>query len=231
MYTPRGQVINQIIAVILICIFATLLTINVGSATMIIVVASATIGFFFWRKTNLRQSITPVTTAIIFLLTTAGLHSHMIEEHRCLFGPAMSRLFSIAFPDDRFLLVFVFVLPIIYYLTAAGLLLRIPLAGFVAWFIFIGPGVAEFTHFIFPLIPPALEPYNVAPITATINGIQIAGMENHYHAVTGTYYFPGMYTAVLPMIPGMCGIWWLIRNRKKADPEGVSVADLPLAVS
>jgi hypothetical protein len=24
--------------------------------------------------------------------------------------------------------------------------------------------------------------------------------------VTGRYYFPGMYTAILPMIPGICGI-------------------------
>lgn len=217
MYSPRGQFINQVIAIILVFIFATALAVNVGIPTMIIVVSSATIGFFCWRVTNLRQSITPVKTAIIFLTTTAALHTHMIEEHRCLFGPAMSRLFNFAFPDERFLMVFVFILPIIYYLTAIGLLMRIPLAGFVAWFIFIGPGTAEFTHFIFPLIQPALEPLNIEPITATVNGIQISGMENHYYAVTGKYYFPGMYTAILPMIPGIYSIWWLFKNRKTQD--------------
>ena len=50
-------------------------------------------------------------------------------------------------------------------LTALGLYWRIPLAGFVACFIFIGPGVAEFTHFIFPLIKPAILPDDPQPIT------------------------------------------------------------------
>jgi hypothetical protein len=56
-------------------------------------------------------------------------------------------------------------------------------------FIFIGPGIAEFTHFVFPLITPALTG-NAAPITAVINGVRIDGMANHHVAVTGKYYFP-----------------------------------------
>src|SRR5919108_1415958 len=126
----------------------------------------------------------------------------------------MSRLFEIAFPDASFLKIFVFILPVVYYLTAIGLLLRVPLAAFVAWFIFIGPGIAEFTHFIFPLIRPALEPTNPAAISATINGVPITGMENHYLGVTGTYYFPGLYTAVIPMIPGIYSVWWIFKNRQ-----------------
>jgi hypothetical protein len=137
----------------------------------------------------------------------------MYEEHSALFGPAMSRLFGIAFPDERFMQIFVFALPTLYYLTAIGLLLRVPLAGFVAWFIFIGPGIAEFTHFIFPLITPVLEPANPAPIDAVINGVSIEGMANHHLAVTARYYFPGMYTAILPMILGICAVWWMFRNR------------------
>jgi hypothetical protein len=89
----------------------------------------------------------------------------------------------------------------------------VPLAGFVAWFIFIGPGIAEFTHFIFPLVTPALEPANPAPIDAVINGVRIDGMANHHVAGHGKYYFPGMYTAILPMIPGICAVWWMFRNR------------------
>jgi hypothetical protein len=141
----------------------------------------------------------------------------MYEEYTRRFGPAMSRLFNISFTDAGFLRIFVFILPVVYYLTAIGLLLRIPLAGFVAWFIFIGPGVAELTHFIFPLIRPALEPTNPAAITATINGVSIPEMENHWLTVTGRYYFPGMYTAVLPMIPGIYGIRWLFKNRNRSD--------------
>lgn len=213
MYSPRAQVINQLLALVLIVAFVIVLTITVGLPFTIIVGGSAIIGFFCWRATNLRQAITPTTTAVLFLLTTAALHTHMYEEHSGLFGPAMSRLFGIAVPDERFLAVFVFALPVVYYLTAAGLLLRVPLAGFVAWFIFIGPGIAEFTHFIFPLITPALDPTNAATISATVKGVLVEGMENHHFALTGRYYFPGLYTAVLPMIPGICSVWWLFRNR------------------
>lgn len=215
MYTPTGQLINQVTAVVLMVVFVTALTINVGWATMVIVAGSALIGIFCWRAINLRQAITPVRTAVFFLLTVAMLHVHMYEEYKSLFGPAMSRLFNMAFPEERFLAVFVFALPVIYLLTAAGLLLRVPLAAFVAWFIFIGPGTAEFTHFIFPLIPPAIEPASAEVVSAVVNGVQVDGMPNHYYWVTGEYYFPGMYTAVLPMIPGIASIWWLFKNRKK----------------
>lgn len=214
LYAPRAQLINQVVALALIAFFVAALKINVGVPPTIIVVGSAIVGFLCWRMTNLRRAINPMKTTVVFLLTTAALHVHMLEEHACLFGPAMSRLFGIAFPDDRFLMFFVFVLPTIYYLTAIGLLLRIRLAAFIAWFIFIGPGIAEFTHFIFPLIPPALEPANPAPITAVINGVRIDTMPNHHMAVTGRYYFPGLYTAVLPMIPGVYSVWWLMKNRK-----------------
>jgi hypothetical protein len=217
LYEPRAQAIQQVAALVIMTVFTTVLTINVGAPVAVIVGASMLVGFFCWRATNLRRPIEPRRTAILFLLTAAALHVHMIEEHVMLFGPAMSRLFGIACPDSRFLLIFVFVLPVVYYVTAVGLLLRVPMAAFVAWFIFIGPGVAELTHFIFPLLKPSLEPSNLAPISATIHGVRIDGMENHWMTVTGRYYFPGLYTAALPMIPGIYSILWLFRNRRRAD--------------
>jgi hypothetical protein len=202
---------------VILAVFATVLTVNVGAPVAVIVAASMLVGFFCWRATNLRRPIEPQKTAVLFLLTAAALHVHMIEEHVKLFGPAMSRLFGIAFPDRRFLLIFVFVLPIVYYVTAVGVLKSVPMAAFVAWFIFIGPGVAELTHFVFPLMRPALEPQNLAPISATIHGIRVDGMENHWMRATGRYYFPGLYTAVLPMIPGITAIAFLFRNRRRGE--------------
>src|SRR5699024_3817858 len=87
-----------------------------------------------------------------------------------------------------------------------------PLAGFIAWFIFIGPGVAEFTHFIFPLLQPAIEPSNVHSITQSIDGSVIANMHNYYFKTTWHYYFAGMYTAILPMIPGLYSIYKLTKE-------------------
>jgi hypothetical protein len=215
MYSPRAQMVNQGVAMA-VTVFFILVLANVGLQLAVIVGGSAIIGFFCWRMTNLRRAINPVKTAIVFLLTTAALHVHMYEEYVFLFGPAMSRLFNMSLSDPRFLQIFVFTLPTVYYLTAIGLLLRIPLAAFVAWFIFIGPGIAEFTHFIFPLLTPALEPANPSAITAVINGVSVERMPNHHVPVTGKYYFPGMYTAVLPMIPGIYSVWWLLKNRHAA---------------
>jgi hypothetical protein len=36
-------------------------------------------------------------------------------------------------------------------------------------------------------------------------------LPNFWVHVTGRYYFPGMYTAILPMIPGIYGLVTLIR--------------------
>jgi hypothetical protein len=49
-----------------------------------------------------------------------------------------------------------------------------------------------------------------------VNGVQIDGMANHHLSVTAKYYFPGLYTAVLPMIPGICAVWWMFHNRRAA---------------
>jgi hypothetical protein len=99
-------------------------------------------------------------------------------------------------------------------LTTLGLFYRIPLTGFIAWFIFIGPGVAEFTHFIFPIIQPRIEPTNINSITQIINGSEITNMPNYYYKTTGHYYFAGMWTAALPMIPVIYAIYRLTKEYK-----------------
>jgi uncharacterized membrane protein YjjB (DUF3815 family) len=38
-------------------------------------------------------------------------------------------------------------------------------------------------------------------------------MPNYYLKTTGVYYFPGLYTAILPMIPGI----WAIRRVLRAS--------------
>jgi hypothetical protein len=111
MYSRRAQVANQVVAVALIALFVAALKINVGVPPTIIVGGSALVGFFCWRATNLRRAVTPPATTVLFLLTTAALHVHMYEEQFGALRPAMSRLFGIAFPDERFMQIFVFALP------------------------------------------------------------------------------------------------------------------------
>jgi predicted NBD/HSP70 family sugar kinase len=189
---------------------------NIGVPPVVIVGGSSVIGFVMWTRTYLRKPLDPRVTLPPFLLTVAALELHMGEEYLAGFGPAMSRLFDISWTEPGFLMIFAFVGPAIYALTALGLFYRVPVAGFVAWFIFIGPGVAEFTHFIFPLIKPALQADLQIPISQVVsNGNFVANMQNYWLHTTGTYYFPGMYTAVLPMIPG---IWAIVRIVRASRP-------------
>ncbi len=189
----------------------------IGLPPVVIVGGSSLGGFALWVRSYLRK---PLDARIIlppFLLTVAALEVHMAEEYLGGFGPAMSRLFDISWTEQGFLMVFAFIGPALYTLTALGLYYRVPLAGFIACFIFIGPGVAEFTHFIFPLIEPAVQAQVAEPLSQAVsNGNFVAQMQNYWLGTTGQYYFPGLYTAVLPMIPGIWAIVRLVRASRSA---------------
>jgi hypothetical protein len=179
----------------------------IGWPPVIIVGGSGTAAFVLWSLTYLRRPLPPEIVLPPFLLTVAALEAHMIEEYLTGFGPAMSRLFNISWSQSSFLMIFTFIGPILYTLTALGLFRRVPLAGFLMCFIFIGPGVAEFVHFVFPVLQPDVLPNVSAPVQAVVGrGQLMQNLPNFWVHVTGRYYFPGMYTAVLPMIPGIYGI-------------------------
>ena len=211
---PRTRVWSSVVAVLFLVVAMWAAYTEIGSPPVVIVGGSGLVAFVIWQRSYLRRPVDPSVILPLFLLTVAALDVHMAEEYLARFGPAMSRLFDISWTERSFLLIFAFVGPCLYALTAIGLYYRIPLAGFLAWFIFIGPGVAEFTHFIFPLLKPALDPTLPAAITATVsNGRLVAEMPNYWIGATGRYYFPGLYTAALPMIPGIYAIVRLAGRR------------------
>jgi len=205
---------NSVVAVLFLVVAMWAGYTAIGLPPVVIVGGSGVVAFVIWQRSYLRRPVDPSVILPLFLLTVAALDVHMAEEYLARFGPAMSRLFDISWTERSFLLIFAFVGPCLYALTAIGLYYRVPLAGFLAWFIFIGPGVAEFTHFIFPLLKPALDPTLPAAITATVsNGRLVAEMPNYWIGATGRYYFPGLYTAALPMIPGIYAIVRLAGRR------------------
>jgi len=186
---------------------------KIGWPPVMIVGGSGVIALVMWWKTGLRTPLYPEIILPPFLLTVAALEIHMTEEYLTHFGPAMSRLFDISWTEKSFLMIFAFIGPAIYSLTALGLYRRVPLAGFFAWFIFIGPGVAEVAHFIFPLLHPAIKPHVVEEISQCVsNGTFIPNMPNYYVGTSNKYYFSGMYTAILPMIPGIYGIFRIVSS-------------------
>ena len=212
--SKKTQTISLIIAIAFCIIMPTMGYIKIGLPPVIIIGGSAVIGFFFWYFTYLKNPTDPKIILPLFVLTVAGLQIHIIEEYMTGFGPAMSRLFDIPWSEKGFLMVFALIGPTIYTMTTLGLYYRVPIAGFIAWFIFIGPGVAEFTHFIFPILAPHIETTNINSITQKINGIEIANMPNYYFKTTGHYYFSGMWTAILPMVPGIYSIYRLTKEHR-----------------
>src|SRR5450432_2166309 len=189
----------------------------IGWPPVLIVGGSGTAAFVLWSLTYLRRPLPPEVALPAFLLTVAGLQIHLIEEYLTGFAAAMSRLYNISWSVNSYLMIFVFIGPVLYTLTALGLFQRIPLAGFLMCFILIGPGVAEFTHFLFPLLTPDVQPTVAASVEAVVGrGQLMQNLPNFWFRVTGHYYFPGMYTAILPMVPGIYGIRKLLSEARTA---------------
>jgi hypothetical protein len=51
-------------------------------------------------------------------------------------------------------------------------------------------------------------------------------MPNYWLHATGTYYFPGMYTAVLPMIRGIWAIVRTVRGSRRARALGARTTEV-----
>src|SRR5258707_10587517 len=156
--SKRVQVLSVIAAVLFVAVAMAAGYRRIGLPPVVIVGGSSLVALILWIKTYLKRPLDPAIILPGFLLTVAALEVHMIEEYLTGFGPAMSRLFDISWTERSFLMVFAFVGPTLYALTALGLYYRVPVAGFLACFIFIWPGGAEFTHFIFPILQPAIPP-------------------------------------------------------------------------
>jgi uncharacterized membrane protein YjjB (DUF3815 family) len=61
------------------------------------------------------------------------------------------------------------------------------------------------------LLKPDLLPDNIETISQNIKGAFVSDMHNYWIKSTGRYYFSGMYTAVLPMIPGIYAVYTMIK--------------------
>jgi hypothetical protein len=130
--SKKTQYISMAIAALFITIACIQGYRNIGLPPVIIVGGSGIIGFVMWYRTYLKRPIDPKIILPLFLLTVAALEIHMCEEYLTAFGPSMSRLFGITWTEKSFLMIFAFIGPVLYTMTALGLYYRVPIAGFVA---------------------------------------------------------------------------------------------------
>ena len=175
------------LAAVFTATFATGIAMTAGTMPTVIVSGSMTAGLVAWAFTSLRCPTDPRRIVPVYLLTAAMLYLHIAEELLFGFGPRIGAITGTGWTQAQFVVEFVFVLPVFWILGALALYFRHPLGGFMAWFIFVGMFLGEPTHLlVFPLAEGG-----------------------RYH------YFPGMWTALLPMVMGFWGLNVMLKDWRR----------------
>lgn len=202
--------------VILVLIVATGLVsygvVAISSVLLYIVALPAIFGFGFWSATYLQKPTSPAVLLPPFILSVAAFEFHLIEEYRGGYPLAISRLFNVAWTDFAFFAT-VCVLTGALLIVCIGLYYQKPVAGFLA-ILFLVTRLAEIALFIFPFVRPELSPDNPNPISQSINGTFLSNMPSHHYPATQHYYFPGMYTFSLVLLPAVYTLYriWVYRK-------------------
>jgi hypothetical protein len=197
---------------------------GLGLVPVYIIGGPGLLAVFFWYRTYLQRPTDPAIIVPLFLLTAAGFEIHLVEEYLGHYGPAISRLFNVAWTDGAFVVICC-LLAAALCLISVGLYHRVAMTGFLA-LLFLFTRLAELGLFIFPLLRPALEPEIARSISQSVaSGIYVADMPNHYWRTTGSYYFPGMYTVALAILPALYALYriWKAQSSVIASrPETVT---------
>jgi hypothetical protein len=194
---------------------------GLGLVPVYIIGGPGILAVYFWYRTYLKHPTDPAIIVPAFLVTVAGFEIHLIEEYRGHYGPAISRLFDIGW-TDRVFVVICFLLAAALCLVSVGLYYRKAVAGFVAS-LFLFTRLAELGLFVFPLLRPALQPEVAHPISQSVaSGTFVDDMPNYYWHTTGSYYFPGMYTVALAILPALYTLYRLWQARPLNTSASVS---------
>lgn len=191
--------------------------VTIGLPPVLLIGIPGVFAFLVWHAIYLKNPTDPSIIVPPFLITVAGFEFHLIEEYSGHYAPAISRLFNFAWTDASFFVV-VCILSGAFSLITIGLLYRKPIAGFVA-LLFVSTRLSELALFIFPFIRPQLQPELKGPISQTISGSFVANMPTYYYAVVGHYYFPGMYTVILPILPALFTLYRIWQSRVRASNQ------------
>lgn len=206
----KTQLQTAILVLILLISGVTYSYLSIGIAPLVIIGVPSIFAYYFWYANYLRMPKNPAIILPAFLATVAGFEFHIVEEYLGNYAQAISRIFNFAWTANAFV-VAISILTGALSLVAIGLYYRKPIAGFIAT-LFIMTRFAEILLFIFPFIKPQIQPENPHNISKNFSGIIVTNMPNYYYSVTGEYYFPGMYTWVLTLVPA---IYFLYKLQKK----------------
>ncbi|GAA0480977.1 hypothetical protein Aca07nite_85920 [Actinoplanes capillaceus] len=153
--TKRPELFSATVMAVLGVAFCSwaLLTLPLQGAAVLVLATllgwSGWIAFSYTRPVRSRRVIAVYLCAVGFQLI------HMAEEYTGGFPHEIVELFDSPrdWPENEFLLVFVFGFGALYFFAGAGALYRIRVANFFLWWYALGAGLLNgIAHFVFPLI-------------------------------------------------------------------------------
>lgn len=162
-----------------------------GLLPTIIITVSLIGGFIIWIKFSLPYPTEPRKLIPVYSLMVLSLWVHIWEEYQFDFGSRIGNMTGSGWTDSQFLVTFGFIFPFLWILAIFGLVNKHPLAYYIASFVAFGMFLGEPTHV---LVFPNVE-------------------GGPYH------YFPGMWTALLPMIFGIWTIFLMIQDSRNATKK------------
>ena len=187
----RVQRLYLLLAIAFTATLAMGISATAGVMVAVIVSGSMLVGLVGWARTSLKRPTTPARIVPVYLLTVFMLYVHIGEEYLYDFGPRIGALTGTGWTEAQNMLQFGFIVPAFWVLAALALYKRHPLGGFMAWFIFVGMFAGEPTHL---LVFPVLE-------------------GGRYH------YFPGAWTALLPMVMGVWGLYVILSDHRRSRSD------------
>jgi len=189
----RETRLSVAIVAVFIPTYATMLYLQAGLMVVGIVAGSMVAGFIIWLRTTVRRPPTPAAILPAYLLALALFLFHVLEEYEFDFAGRIAAAAHVQWTEAQFVEVIVLLGPAIWIAGAVAIHHRHPLGNFIAWFFFVGMIVGEPTHLlVFPLMEGG-----------------------RYH------YFPGMWSALAPMVPAAYGIWRMLADDRAARRDVV----------
>ena len=174
----------------LVAVYATSLYLEAGILPVGIVCGSMMGGLIGWRKTTSDNPANPKKIVPLYLLMLCLFNIHVGEEFVTHFNQAVALISGHYWPDNQFTFFIALMGPVIWVFGAFSLWLKQPFGNFICWFMIVGMILGEPTHLLlFPVI--------------------------RLFQIGGYGYFPGMYTALFPMIPAILMLVIIISDHKE----------------
>ncbi len=177
---------------VFIVTFGTYLFLQGGYLLISIIGGAMVTGCIGWVLTTIRKPADPMKILPVYLLTITLLFIHIVEEYSFQFAERIAATFGSTWTSHEFSLSLGTLGPALWFMAAVAFYFRHPIGNFFIWFIFMGMMFGEPTHLLlFPL------------------------------AEDGTFhYFPGMWTALFPMVPAAYGMYLIVKGYREDTDEG-----------